>query len=209
MNVKKCKKGHYYDADMYSSCPQCSSDTSFGAGVTEPAEQAGGYGATEPINGFSSEGMGETQDVTDGYELGFNGGAPEVEDYDSVTQAVDLGGIAGFAPVTGWLICIDGPERGKDYRIKPGCNYIGRSEHMDICLRGDNKISRDRHAMIAYDDLEKVFYFGPILGASIVRINGKMIMTQTVINAYDIITIGSTKLIFIPLCCERFDWSQM
>ena len=71
---------------------------------------------------------------------------------------------------------------------------------------GDNKIGRERHAMIAYDPEEKVFFFGPADGKSIVRLNGKMVMVPAEIQAYDVITIGATKLMFVPLCGERFSW---
>ena len=29
-------------------------------------------------------------------------------------------------PVTGWLVCIEGPHYGKDYKIHAGKNFIGR-----------------------------------------------------------------------------------
>ena len=30
----------------------------------------------------------------------------------------------GVEPVVGWLVCIDGPSRGSDYRLHAGYNYI-------------------------------------------------------------------------------------
>jgi hypothetical protein len=140
--------------------------------------------------------------------MGAMSGNMGVEDYDDATQPVNVGGISGFSPVTGWLVCTDGPARGTDYRIRAGYNYMGRGEHMDICIRGDQKIGRERHALIAYDQEERVFFFGPADGKSIVRLNGKMVMTPTEIHAYDTITIGSTKLLFVPLCGENFDWNE-
>ena len=39
-------------------------------------------------------------------------------------------------PVVGWLVCIEGPSKGKDYRMIAEKNFIGRSPEMDIriCL---------------------------------------------------------------------------
>ena len=110
--------------------------------------------------------------------------------------------------MVGWLVCTEGPDRGHDYRIRTGYNHIGRAEHMDICIRGDKQISREKHALIAYDDTEKVFFFGPSDGRNIVRVNGKMAMVPTELHAYDILTVGSSKLIFVPLCGEQFDWNN-
>lgn len=196
-------------------------------GPTEPAggfrydraSQFEDYGPTEPAGGFggvsdSSEEIGKTMS-----ESGNRGFMP-VQGYDDVTEvgmvtndksylwdpAPDQG--KRFSPAVGWLACIEGPARGTDYRVRCGYNYIGRSEHMDICVRGDNQISRERHAQIAYDNKENVFFFGPADGKSIVRVNDKMIMGPTQIQAYDILSVGSTKLLFVPLCGERFNWNE-
>lgn len=210
MEIVRCEKGHFYDADANTSCPQCAVESGAGYGATKPVfpqGSMGDYGATQPAMGIE---MGETQpvntdDMFDG--AGFGGGMG-VEDYDDATQPVNMGGIEGFTPVTGWLVCVDGPDRGTDYKIRAGYNYIGRSEDMDICIRGDQKIGRERHAMLAYDQEERVFFFGPADGKSIVRLNGKMVMTPTEMKPHDEITIGATKLMFIPLCGEKFDWNE-
>lgn len=227
MEVKRCAKGHFYDAETNASCPQCAAEQGnsygptepvFGAvggnayGATEPVFGAGGvgdYGATEPVRGAA--GLGETEPVIGGNgfdTMDFSGGTSKVENYDDATQPVNPGGITGFTPVTGWLVCIEGADRGNDYHIRAGYNYIGRGEHMDICIRGDMKIGRDRHALIGYDHEERIFFFGPADGKSILRVNGKMVMSPQEIQAYDILTIGSTKLMFVPLCGERFNWNE-
>ena len=131
---------------------------------------------------------------------------PGVDNYNDRTMPYNPGMIAGFTPVVGWLVCTEGPDRGSDYRIRSGYNYIGRAEHMDICIRGDKQISREKHAIIAYDDTEKIFFFGPSDGRNIVRVNGKMVMVPTELNPYDIVKIGTSKLIFVPLCGDKFDW---
>ncbi len=230
MEVKRCEKGHFYDGEVHSACPQCAAEKAaaqgaapaFGAGdygPTEPVDGLGGgmagmadFGVTEPQSPFGRNDPGETQPVTGG--SGFTGGnfdmpgMPQVDDYDSVTEPVNVGGVAGFSPVVGWLVCIEGPARGTDYRIQAGYNYIGRAEHMDICVRGDMKIGREKHALIAYDQEERVFFFGPADGKSIVRLNGKMVMNPQEIHSHDVIMVGSTKLMFVPLCGERFDWND-
>ena len=233
MEFIKCSKGHFYDPDVTSTCPQCAAEASgvddmlyqadTGAttpvspieeyGATEPVSPAENYGATESIyggnhNSFSGGSMDQTVPVSpgNGFAPGDFGPGAKVEDYDDATQPTVEGGIAGFTPVAGWLVCVDGPAKGTDYRVRAGYNYIGRAKHMDICVTGDNRIGHERHAMIAYDQEEKVFFFGPADGKSIVRMNGKMVMVPTEIHAYDVVTIGSTKLMFVPLCGERFNW---
>lgn len=244
MEIKRCIKGHFYDAEANSFCPQCAAEQGLGAGsmeicgATEPVGGMDSYGATEPVGSISGMedfgptepvcGMGGAEDIgaampldgssgfTEGNfspnlsEVNLSGmsGAGGVEDYDSVTMPImPAGGTPGFMPVVGWLVCVDGAARGSDYRIRAGYNYIGRAEHMDICVRGDNTIGRERHALIAYDQEERVFFFGPADGKSIVRLNGKMVMTPQQIKLHDVLTVGTTKLLFVPLCGEGFDWN--
>ena len=180
----------------------------FASAHTAPVDDNGfdvqEYGATAPVNNSA---VGPTGAVDNAFEFE-NAGAPFVENYGDATAPVSVGGVEGFSPVVGWLVCVDGPAEGTDYRIRAGYNYIGRSENMDICILGDNNIGRERHAMIAYDPQEKIYFFGPADGRSIVRKNDKMVMVPTELAAYDIVRIGSTKLMFVPLCGEHFNWKD-
>ena len=115
---------------------------------------------------------------------------------------------AGFMPVVGWLVCVEGPERGRDYRIHEGYNSIGRDPSMDICISGDTKISRQRDARIAYDPDEKIFYFSPADGKNLVKLNGKTLMNSAELKPYDTLTIGVCKLMFVPFCGEAFSWAD-
>jgi len=207
-----------------------------GAGGFGPTEPAGnGFGPTEPAgNGFGPTIAGGNGGFVDEYgpTMSFdsaNGGMDEtikpddsmlytgkrhfgpvkqqMEDYGP-TETVYMTSEMGFSPVTGWLVCIEGASKGMDYRIRSGYNYIGQKDNMDICIKGDNKISRERHALIAFDHEENVFFFGPADGKNIVRLNGKMVMNSVEIHAYDVLTIGVTKLLFIPLCGEKFRWTE-
>ena len=37
-------------------------------------------------------------------------------------------------PVVGWLVCLEGPDRGHDYPLRAGTNAIGRSPSMEVCI---------------------------------------------------------------------------
>ena len=240
MEIIGCGKGHYYNPELYSSCPECAKErgNSDILGVTEPVDfgkYAGNFndiGSTEPVdfNGYAGAGsntIGSTEPVGNGYNAplntsdfssSFSSDVPpyvgvKVQEYGKTMPVTPAGtanvyGSVPFMPVVGWLVCIDGPAKGRDYRIHSQYNYIGRAQHMDICISGDDCISAERAAVIAYDSEEKFFSFGPSMGHNVVRVNGKMLMNAVVLNAYDELTIGKTKLLFVPLCGERFDWND-
>ena len=112
----------------------------------------------------------------------------------------------GFDPVVGWLACVAGPSRGKSYTIRGGVNAIGRSERMDIVITGDLKISSENHAKISYSDKHNRFNLLPGEGRNIVYLNDEEVFTPMPLHAYDLIDFGETKLLFVPLCGERFTW---
>ena len=112
----------------------------------------------------------------------------------------------GFDPVVGWLACVEGPSRGKSYTIRSGVNSIGRSERMDIVITGDLKISGENHAKISYSDKHNRFNLLPGEGRNIVYLNDEEVFTPMPLHAYDLIDFGETKLLFVPLCGERFTW---
>ena len=138
---------------------------------------------------------------------------PTVQPYKTTLPVIPVDGdgneeSAPFDPVVGWLVCIEGATKGTDYRIHSQNNYIGRSAKMDISIPEDSHISAENSAIIAYDNEDRTFYFGPCSGRNIVRVNGKPALSVEKIEAYDVLTIGTTKLLFVPLCGDRFDWNE-
>lgn len=237
MEINRCDKGHCYDADRYNFCPQCAAEAAgdaFGpagaadtVGKTEPVDptgNGGSYDKTIPVDFYGSDsvpdspggGLPPTEPATDRSfsktepfdEHSYVKGTPV--DHFGPTMVVSLseGMPAGFNPVVGWLICIDGPDMGMDYRIHNGYNYIGRSQSSDICIANDFHISHEKAAVIGYDDQEHMFVFGPAGGHNTVRVNNKMVINAEPLAPYDRLTIGSTKLMFVPLCGERFNWNE-
>ena len=112
------------------------------------------------------------------------------------------------APVVGWLVAVDGPCRGTDYRIHTGYNYIGR-ETGDIRIRGDAAISAEKDANVTYVPQTKRFYIAHELGKNVLLVNDLPVIGGGVeLHNYDRITIGNTKLLFVGLCGEQFSWAD-
>ena len=205
-----CPNGHAYDTARFSTCPQCGAAAS-AFPRTEPVGGGGSFTATEPVTGSVS--FPATEPVTGStanvnVSAGFNPTVPpEMPDAFTPTIAGDIlsnGNVTD--PVVGWLVCIEGPSQGEDFRVHAGYNYIGRNTG-DICIRGDNQISRQNHAMIAFDSSELIFYVGPANGKNLIKVNGKTVFNPVEIHNYDTISIGTTKLIFVGLCGEQFSWA--
>ena len=63
----------------------------------------------------------------------------------------------GIDPAVGFLICIEGPHRGTDFRLISGRNFIGRAAAMDVSLPDDDTVSRESHALVTYDAKHNAF----------------------------------------------------
>ncbi len=109
--------------------------------------------------------------------------------------------------VCGWLVCIEGPRKGKDYKIISGKNFIGRADDMNIQILGDNEISRRNHAIIVFDPKKKETVLLPGDSNGIVYHKDSAVYTPTILEAYDNIELGNSKFLFIPFCGNNFDWN--
>lgn len=207
MEMRKCINGHYYDVSIHATCPYCetkggndSMTVGFAPGM---AMQPDGDSKTLPIGYHSMASQVDNRTPVNAYS---NPISVANDDDDNRTVAI-IHKDMGVDPVVGWLVCLNNSQKGRDYRIHSDNNYVGRSEKMDVCIRGDETISRDNHAIISYDSRDNIFYFSPGDGRSIVRVNDKAVFNTVELKAYDVITIGKTNLLFIPLCTDKFEWS--
>ncbi len=114
----------------------------------------------------------------------------------------------GFNPLVGWLVCVEGPMRGQDYRFYDGNNFIGRDRSMDICLQKDESITRIRHATISYDSRSAKYYYTPGTSRNIDALNDMPIFSSVELKSGDMLEIGGSKLIFVALCSEEFKWED-
>lgn len=115
------------------------------------------------------------------------------------------------APVVGFLVVVDGPGRGNYRGIYAGSNTIGRNANQRIQIDfGDDTISGDQQAFLVYDSRTRQFQLVPNLGKpNLVHLNDEALLTNMLLKAHDKITMGSTMLLFVPLCGPDFEWSAM
>ncbi len=219
MASTECGNGHIYDPDIYPSCPYCNNENIWvnignnggGRNVVDPNETqktmpGNGYNPMQnnmPYGGGSMVGDAGKTMPPKGYKDEKN-----VADDDRKTEAV-IQKKMNIVPVAGWLVCIEGKEKGKDYRLLSKINFIGRSEKNDVCIKGDTTISKENHARIAYEDKHNNYTLIPAESINNIYLNDQPIYVPTVLKAYDVIEIGETKLVFIPLCSDRFNWNDL
>lgn len=232
MEIKMCTcpNGHYFNADIYARCPEC------GAAPVEAGQ--GGYGGGEfpktanpNQGGYGGGAFPKTQDPRNASGGSYGGGSfvktqdprnasgggigsfpkttPPSGGIGSFPKTVSsVGGVGNVSePVVGWLVCIEGPMRGTDFRLHDGYNFIGR-EDGDIRIQGDNAISRQKHAVVAFYSKRNTFHVGPADGRNIIELNDEPVFNHVQMENYDVVTVGNTKLMLVGLCGEKFSWTD-
>lgn len=200
MNMQRCQSGHYYDKSKYDQCPYCNPATS-AENRTIPLESTsaeatgGSYSniwASKPVDGGD---IGKTMPLQPGSD---------------VTVALTPSDSAGnsYDPVVGWFVCVDGKDKGADYRIHSGNNAIGRGSNMQIRILNDTAISKENMAHAAFDPRSRKFFFEAGAGRNLVYVNDVLLLPHQSreLLAYDRILLGGTTLMFLPFCGEAFSW---
>jgi len=236
MTLVKCPNGHYYDSSRFgNNCPHCGMGGAANVGgdqTTVPlnlpdAPVAPSNTATEPLNVTAAQAPIPTPVPTPApapvvnpapapmpapapvtVQRSYAVGEKTVDNDRTLPVTADMldGAVERPAPVVGWLVCTDGMNKGTDYRLHQGRNFIGRSTEMDVCIMGDNTVSRSSHAIVVYDPRGNVYLAQPGSSKELFYVNDALVLNPVELKAMDILSLGDTKLMFVPLCGEKFHW---
>ena len=105
-----------------------------------------------------------------------------------------------------FLVCVDGPMTGASFVFQENKAIIGRQKNYEIALFRDNSVSRSPHAIISYDKDALRYTVAQGDPEKRVSVNGTFINAEQELKLYDIIGIGQTRMLFIPVCSEKFAW---
>lgn len=188
MPIIRCASGHYYDDKNYVNCPFCGIQLSDVEQKKVASSLSSDDIKTEAIRRIKDE------SVTMSIEQSNNG----------QTIGVYSGSVRSN-PVVGWIVCTSGPEKGRDYRIHAGRNFIGRSGKMDISIMDDPQISRENHASIVFDPKSKAFYLVSDNSAT-TACQGNAVIDPVQIYDNDLISMGSSEFRFIAYCKGDIQW---
>ena len=198
MAMRRCDADeHHYDDSRHSSCPYCRTTVPYFADddFDDEPESAGTTTAFVPA--------------------------------EPATAHTQVFGIdKAQIPVVGWLVVISGPpdpsgrdNKGRDLRLVPGLNRVGRSAGMEIPLDfGDPKIGRDSHCVVTFDPESNAFYVQGGQGRNLTYVLGEpasegatpaweVVLQPRKLEYLDNLRVGDTILVFVPLCNERFKWN--
>lgn len=195
MAIVSCSNRHFYDNSKYDDCPYCNKiNTPYRLGdaaVFNENVTTAYY--DEPVTppGNSTVAMYDTRET----------------DKDSQKTIGIYAKSMGNDYVTGWLVCIKGPERGRDYRIHHGKNKVGRNYANDICVAEEVKMSRESHCIIIYDDKSNQFFLSSCEGSLTYR-EGSLVNQPIQLKTGDVFSVGDSSFEFVAFCREGRKWEE-
>lgn len=229
----KCENRHFYDADKWDNCPICGE-----AIVVKPINPEIGEektlrmgnnrgSARADIHELGKKGVPiaqEDDDATLPVQVMPVSSPPEMKKKEPEIQipnswnvenvkeedddkTISLS-VSAQQEVCGWLVGLSGANRGKDYRMIAGKNFLGRSLTMDIVIEGDNEISRETHCSLIYDTRKNEYWAAAGLG-SMTYLNGELLRGQARIHTGDIIGVGKNELMFVAFCEGDRTWKNI
>lgn len=106
------------------------------------------------------------------------------------------------------LVAITGPLKGQYYPLVYGYNHIGREDSNNVCLAGDDSISKHQ-LIIHYNKHKRVFYASkdPRTNQITTTDDGDLIISEVELEpGCNLIMSDDTTLKLIPFCDESFAW---
>lgn len=179
-----CPNGHRYDPELTPECPECAMMEGFQLDLEElildDREFANGDIGLENIDvSGNCDAEGDTIQL-------------------AITECT-----------AGWLVCLEGRERGKSFPLYCMSNYIGHSRKNAVCLENDLSVAALEDCVIVYDDEDAKFYFSVTENAlRLRRLNGRPVLSTVELKQGDVLTIGNSNFLFVPLCGEAFRWED-
>ena len=200
--MTRCPEGHFYDPTKHLSCPWCALPPDLEGGERTRPVQAG----PPPLPPPPLPLPGAIAAAPPPPPPPPPPPLPQVPK-PAATRRADISSVK-HDPVVGWLVCLSGPDRGRDFRLHAEKNFIGRSPAMDVCISGDETVSRERHATVIFDPKKQIFWALPGEAAGLVYLNGDIVHSPTQLNRDDVLEVGQTKLALIPFCGDKYRWSH-
>ncbi|MDD3253278.1 MAG: FHA domain-containing protein [Lachnospiraceae bacterium] len=194
MAIIRCGKGHYYDDSKFSQCPHC--------GIFLDGEDDKTVAMAEPSGDDFNKTLAITAGKTDGRQPAAFVRPTVDEDDKTISLYAET---KGEDFIVGWLVCIEGPEKGRDYRLHQGFNRVGRGYNMDVAMVEDSGISREPEFAVVYDEKGNSFY-AVQQPAGNAYLNGTTLEGAVPLKTGDVMKTGNTQFEFIAFCREGRVW---
>ncbi len=197
---KRCENGHFID-ESWDLCPYCPADSSEAEiPIVRPARAAPAEPApSRPAPAVQSPPA--RRDVPPGPVQ-----SPPMERTVAAPKLSPQDMAQAKRYVVGWLVGLNGVNRGESFPVRIGRNVLGRDRRSDIVINDEQASSH--HADLVFRPEERRFILMDHNSTNGTYVNEMEIEPRKDLAGKDIIRIGSQKLLFMPLIHDGFYWDD-
>lgn len=194
------------DSGIFSKIPASSVD---GTGTSSKATGVDPWSEVDMSDVFKPDGTNNQDGRTVAIDSELR--KPHRDDDGNYT-VIDLPESVKIDPAVGWLVCIEGVDKGRPFRLVKGNNPVGRpgnGKKYAVSL-SDQSISRKGACgVIVYDEKTNQFWLTP--GDLTANINpyldDEILLSPKILNPRAKLEIAGDVLIFVPFCSDKFKWN--
>lgn len=189
MDFIRCERGHFYDRSANpGGCPFCAQLDG------EKDEEAEVTAELEPAAATATERAAAPEPAPTS--------VPEPTSFSPAAFPLDEG------LTVGWFVCVAGPARGRSYALTAGRTFIGRAADMDVPLTEDPAVAERRQASVIFDPRTGRFSVTANETRELTYVNDELVYDHRDLHEHDVLTLGSTRLLLVPLCGPGFSWAS-
>ena len=204
MHLKRCPKGHFYDADQNRVCPHCASGDRLD---NEPTQQAAPKRAsTERARHGSLEANASAAQKKQPRSPGGQAARKLPSAIGATLTRAGGSAASAIAPTVGWLVCTHGVHFGAGVPLQEGFNRVGGDADMAARIKGEPGSAQAGCAAVAFDPSQNRFYALPGDASEPCYVNGSALRTQRELNKNDRLCVGGAVWMLIPCCDSAFSW---
>lgn len=136
---------------------------------------------------------------------------PKPKQEEGVT-VIDLPETVRINPAVGWLVCIEGVDKGKSFRLVKGNNPIGRSGNgktYPVSLTDQGISRKGACGVVVYNEKANQFFLTPGELTTNINpyLNDEILLSPKQLMPRARLEIAGDILIFVPFCNEKFKWN--
>ena len=179
----RCSFGHYYDGARFTECPHCRSML-YTPVITDE----------------------EKREIARLASVYVHGKEEKKTERPAGSRSISQRRKDNYF-VTGWLVCIEGPDFGRCFPLYHGENALGRDANNAVCLERDEAVKMAVHCVIQYAYETASFYLIPEKDLP-VFVNEVRLEAPVSIRTGDLIRVGSSLMEFVAFCVGDHKWNR-
>jgi len=131
---------------------------------------------------------------------------------DMELTLIDLPPMVKTEPAVGWMVCVEGVDKGRSFRLVKGNNTIGRpgnGKNYAVSLTDQGISRKGACGVIVYNEKTNQFFITPGDLTTNINpyLNDDILLSPQILSPRSVLEVAGDVLIFVPFCSDKFKWN--